>query len=334
MSENFSQDHKLNGNFPRVSVIIPAYNVAEYISETLDSVFAQTYKNYEIIVVNDGSPDTEKFEKVLEKYLDRIIYVKQKNTGAAIARNVGIEKSRGELIAFLDSDDVWLPEFLESQTKFLDSNDFDMVYSDAYLFGDSYTKGKTFMEDAPSSGVADFDGILSIRCNVITSGTIVKKQNLLDVGMFESEKISAHDFILWLKLAKNGTRIGYQTIPLLKYRVLLSGLSGDLVQRSLREIEAFERVLASMELGEDQRRIAEERIENAEAEIDIIHGKSLLLQKQFEKAENYFEKANQIKKSKKLWLIGFLTHYAPHLMLLIFQWGRAKEIVFIPLNIE
>lgn len=334
MSENFSNSENINGNFPRVSVIIPAYNVAGYISETLDSVLAQAYKNYEIIVINDGSPDTDKLEKALEKYLDEIIYIKQQNAGAAIARNTGIEKSRGELIAFLDADDVWLPEFLESQTRFLDENDYEMVYSDAYLFGDSYTKGRTFMEDAPSSGVADFDGILSTRCNVITSGTVVKKRNLLDVGMFEEEKISAHDFILWLKLAENGTRIGYQKIPLLRYRVLLSGLSGDLVQRSLREIEAFERVLETMKIDENQRRIAEERIENAKAEIDIIHGKSLLLQKQFEKAENYFEKANLVKKSKKLRLISFLTRYAPHLMLLVFQWGRAKEIVFIPLNIE
>lgn len=331
MSEIFSEKEE---NDPRVSVIIPAYNVAGYIAETLDSALAQTYKNYEIIVINDGSPDTEKLEKALEKYLDKIIYLKQENTGAALARNYGIENSGGELIAFLDADDIWLPEFLESQTKFLDENEYDMVYSDAYLFGDSYVKGKTFMEDAPSSGVADFESILTTNCNVITSGTLVKKQNLLDVGMFESVKVNAHDFILWLRLAKNGTRIGYQKKPLLKYRVLISGLSGDLINRSLREIEAFERVLDSMQLSDDQRRIVKERIENAKAEIDIIHGKSLLLQRQFERAKNYFEKANQIKKSKKLWLIGFLTHYAPHLMLLIFQWGRAREIVFIPLNME
>lgn len=332
MSEIFSQKNE-NKN-PRVSVVIPAYNVAGYISETLDSVLAQTYESYEIIVVNDGSPDTEKLEKALEKYLGKIIYLKQENKGAAIARNTGIEKSRGELIAFLDADDIWLPEFLASQTAFLDSNDYEMVYSDAYLFGDSYTKGKTFMDDAPSSGAADFDSILTTRCNVITSGTIVKKRNLLDVGMFETEKISAHDFILWLRLAKNGTRIGYQKTPLLKYRVLLSGLSGDLVQRSLREIEAYKRVLDSMEISDDQRRIVNERIENARAEIDIIRGKSLLLQRQFKRAKKYFEKANRVKKSKKLQMISFLTRYAPHLMLLIFQWGRAREIVFIPLNME
>lgn len=332
MSEIFSKNSE-NKN-PRVSVIIPAYNVAGYISETLDSVLAQTYKDYEIIVINDGSPDTEKLEKTLEKYLGKIIYLKHENKGAAIARNTGIEKARGDLIAFLDADDIWLPEFLESQISFLDANDYEMVYSDAYLFGDSYTKGKTFMEDAPSSGVADFDSILAIRCNVITSGTIVKKQNLVDVGMFETEKISAHDFILWLRLAKNGTRIGYQKTPLLKYRVLLSGLSGDLVQRSLREIEAFQRVLDSMEINENQRRIANERIENAKAEIDIVRGKSLLLQKQFDRAKAYFEKANRVKKSKKLQMISLLTSYAPHLMLMIFQWGRAREIVFIPLNIE
>src|SRR5437763_483641 len=88
---------------PQVSIIIPAYNVAPYIAETLDSVFAQTYMNYEVIVVNDGSPDTEDFERALEPYLDRITYLKQENAGVSVARNAGLLAARGEFVAFLDA---------------------------------------------------------------------------------------------------------------------------------------------------------------------------------------------------------------------------------------
>jgi len=96
-----------------VSIIIPAYNVAPYIGETLDSVFAQTFADYEVIVINDGSPDTEDLERALARFIDRINYLKQENRGASVARNTGLHAARGQFIAFLDADDVWLPNSLD-----------------------------------------------------------------------------------------------------------------------------------------------------------------------------------------------------------------------------
>src|SRR5580704_11335265 len=107
---------------PAVSVIVPAYNTAEFIAETLDSVFQQTFTNSEVIVVNDGSPDTEKLEAVLEPFRHRIVYLKQENRGLSGARNTAIRKARGEFLAFLDSDDMWLPKYLETQVDFLEKN--------------------------------------------------------------------------------------------------------------------------------------------------------------------------------------------------------------------
>ena len=108
---------------PLVSVIIPAYNIAPYIGETLDSVFAQTFANYEVIVINDGSPDTDEFERVIEPYRERIRYISQKNGGASSARNAGLRAATGQLIAFLDGDDLWSPNYLEEQLKFIDGFD-------------------------------------------------------------------------------------------------------------------------------------------------------------------------------------------------------------------
>ena len=96
---------------PAVSVIIPAYKVAPFIGDTLRSVLSQTFSNYEVIIINDGSPDTEQLEAELKPYLDQIIYVKQENRGAGAARNAGLRVARGEYVAFLDGDDQWFPNF-------------------------------------------------------------------------------------------------------------------------------------------------------------------------------------------------------------------------------
>src|ERR1035441_4810916 len=101
-------DPRLNANLPLVSVIIPFYNADDLIGAALESVFAQSFKNFEVIVVNDGSPNKESLQRPLRPYLSRIIYMSQENRGPSAARNLAIRRAQGELLAFLDSDDTWL----------------------------------------------------------------------------------------------------------------------------------------------------------------------------------------------------------------------------------
>ena len=113
---------------PVVSVVIPTYNCGRYIEEAVNSVLSQTYRSLEIIVVDDGSTDDTAGR--LEKYTDRIRFVSQKNSGPSRARNVGMELSTGEYIAFLDADDRWLPEKLERQLAcFQELEGIEMVFS-------------------------------------------------------------------------------------------------------------------------------------------------------------------------------------------------------------
>src|SRR4051812_30232823 len=98
---------------PQVSVIIPAHNSADFIGTAVESVLAQTFADYEIVVVDDGSTDGTR--EVLERFEGRIVYLHQQNRGVSAARNAGIRRSRGELVCFLDADDIWRPEKLARQ---------------------------------------------------------------------------------------------------------------------------------------------------------------------------------------------------------------------------
>ena len=153
---------------PTVSVIIPAYNAAKFIGEALDSVFTQTFTSHEVIVVNDGSHDTDELERELKRYPEALRYIKQENQGAAAARNTGLRAAAGEFVAFLDADDTWLPDFLEKQMEFLKRSKADLVYADALLSGESPLAGRTFMEMEPSRGDVTPENLLGIKVTVLT----------------------------------------------------------------------------------------------------------------------------------------------------------------------
>ncbi len=114
-----------------VSIIMPSYNTGEYITETLQSVFAQTYKNWEIIIVDDCSTDnTDEIIKPLLKDQRIRYYKNDQNSGAAVSRNRALREARGKWIAFLDSDDLWLPKKLEKQVKFMQDNGYAFTFTD------------------------------------------------------------------------------------------------------------------------------------------------------------------------------------------------------------
>ena len=206
---------------PRVSVVIPVFDGAGFIADTLNSVLAQSFDDYEIVLVNDGSSDTEKLEQILEPYFERITYVSQQNNGVAAARNSGTRKSRGEFLAFLDGDDIWYPNYLEEQLKLIDKANCDFVYSDALLFHRVIRTDEKFSARAPSDEKVTTESLITGTANVLTSGALVKKSKVVECGMFDEKlpKIGTEDFDLWFRLAKLGAKIERNDRVLLKYRI-------------------------------------------------------------------------------------------------------------------
>jgi glycosyltransferase involved in cell wall biosynthesis len=131
---------------PTVSVIIPTYNYGRYIRDALESVFAQTYSDYEIIIVDDGSTDGT--PEIVAPYLDRVKLISTDHEGHTAARDVGVAASRGRYICFLDSDDKYTPDKLELQVPFLETHpDFDFVFSDFSSFNETGVHTESFMAE-------------------------------------------------------------------------------------------------------------------------------------------------------------------------------------------
>ncbi len=314
---------------PKISVVIPAYNVAPYIKETLDSVFAQTYKNFEVVLINDGSADTAELEEKLAPYFDKIVYGRQENLGASEARNAAICLAQGDVLAFLDGDDIWLPNFLEAQINFLEKNDFEMVYCNALLFGEPLFAGKTYMQNSPSSGEVTATSLLAADCNVITSGTIVKKDSLVRVGLFDPQLRRMQDFDMWFRLAQAGTKIGYQRDILIKYRVRADSLTGTNISRAEREVSALNVIKSKYKLGAAEQVIWEQRMAVSEADLEMEKCKLCLVTGDVKQAQVHIAKANKFYHKLKLTILAGLLRVLPNLTLHLFKISRPAEFSFI-----
>lgn len=206
---------------PLVSVIIPCYNCRHFIARALESVKRQTYKNIEIIVVDDGSSSADTKEFITNNYSD-IIYFYQKNQGPAAARNRGIKLSKGKYIAFLDSDDVWLPNKIENQMKIMSKkNDISLIHTGRVnVSGD---KKKVLKRNLPSGDIFDF---LLKQDFITTSSVLVTRDCIYDVGMFDENLIGVEDYLLWLKIAHR-YKCFYLDIPLVEYHLHGQNISLD-----------------------------------------------------------------------------------------------------------
>ena len=208
---------------PLVTVIIPTYNRAKYIEDTIRSVINQTYKNLEIIVYDDGSTDNTK--EIVESFKDkRIKYFWQKNSGMpAVPRNKAINHSSGEYIAFIDSDDLWLPNKLEKQLKeYEQNNNVGLVCTSIIQFNenDEWIKNLEL-----SDKDFTFKSLL-FNSHVRLSSVLVKKSVLNDVGLFDENPIIrvGEDYELWLRISKK-YKIKYIDLPLTRYRHHIGNIS-------------------------------------------------------------------------------------------------------------
>ena len=198
---------------PLISIIMPVYNGEKYIQDAIESVLAQTVKDFELIVVDDGSTDATL--AILEAYADHLIILRQQNSGHAAARNAAAEISRGQWIAMIDADDQWHPEKLAQQLAL--AGDAHVIYTAAYNFEDSSRVDITTFADGNCHNGDVFDQLL--LDNFITHSSILMKRDaFLQAGGYDESLKTTCDWDLWLRMSAVGCKFHGTPEPLTHYR--------------------------------------------------------------------------------------------------------------------
>ncbi|MBD5521062.1 MAG: glycosyltransferase family 2 protein [Lachnospiraceae bacterium] len=185
-----------------VSIIVPVYMAEAYIAETIEMVRRQTYKNWELILVDDASPDNsvEIIQEIIQKVKERIHLIKkEKNEGAARARNTGIEHAEGRYIAFLDADDVWKPDKLEKELDFIKDRQAEFVFT-AYEFGDEDAHGLGKIVNVPES----LTYRKALSRTVIFTSTVMFDMSKLNKELIRMPEVESEDTATWWKILRAG----------------------------------------------------------------------------------------------------------------------------------
>lgn len=218
-----------------VSIIVPCFNSAKFLDECLNSVYNQTYSNWEVIIVNDGSTDNT--DSILEKWINidqRFKYIKKENSGVAKTRILGIQNSKGKYLLPLDADDYISPTFLEKTVTVLDNDlNIEVVFSDVQLFG---VKTEIFKLEKYSLKYL-------LQKNCIVSTALFRKETYDKVGGYCADLRSLEDWDLWISILKNGGEIYKINEVLFYYRTHSSGSLTNNLFKDLGKYQQYHNII-------------------------------------------------------------------------------------------
>jgi len=235
---------------PKVSINLCCYNGEKFLEETLQSVFLQTYKDWELVVVNDGSTDNTK--RIIKRHRDAgwsIVYHYQENAGLGNAREKAFRLSSGLYLAFIDQDDIWLPHKLEKQMHVVDADhDVGLVYSDSYYVDkDGNPLGNAFRRAPPPAG-DPFVGLLTHRNFMPCLTVLVKREAVHKVGGFDTTLKYIEDYDLFLRIASQ-YKVSCIPEPLTQYRIHDGNLGGTgSIGMTKETLRVLKRVVGRLDL--------------------------------------------------------------------------------------
>ena len=210
-----------------ISIIMPYYKKSETVKQTIDSIFAQTYSNFELIIIYDDEDkkDLEYLKKIIKKFKNVLIIINQSNLGAGLSRNLGIKNAKGEFVAFIDADDTWHKKKLEEQINFMKVNNFQVSHT-SYNIIDinsnliSRRKARTF--NTVKSLIKSCDIGLS---------TVIAKRSIFNQELIFPNLKTKEDFVLWLKFLENDYSIIALDIYLTDWKKVKNSLSSSVIQK-------------------------------------------------------------------------------------------------------
>jgi glycosyltransferase involved in cell wall biosynthesis len=239
---------------PNISVVIPLYNAEKYIGDTLESVLAQTYSTFEIIVVNNSSTDSSL--DIVKKYSD-VKVISQENQGPSVARNKGVALSKGDFIAFLDADDLWVPDKLKIQMEYFNNNpQVGLVYS-KYT---SVRNGK-ILRTRPQNGYSGWIFTKLLYKSIIQTSTVMVKRECLDaVGPYDESFSLGDEYDMFLRIAKK-FQCGFVDKGLIRYRIHDNNTSKNVFLFDKENLGVYKKIYNNFtDLDGKQKRILRKRI--------------------------------------------------------------------------
>jgi glycosyltransferase involved in cell wall biosynthesis len=253
---------------PTVSVIMPAYNVERYLNEAIDSVLAQTYTDFELVIVDDGSTDGSRAmaERYRARHPDRVVVVSQENRGLAGARNAALRVASGQVFALLDSDDGWAPTFLEAQMRLLDAHD-----EVAIVTGNAFNRGGA--EDGrPARPVPDPrpapDLVTILRDETAVFIMSLFRREVVDrVGGFDEQFRTNEDYDFWIRAAFAGFTFLRNPEPLGFYRRHANSLSASDVRMIAGILRVYRQARMHCPADTTAAKVIAEQIERFETEL-------------------------------------------------------------------
>jgi len=298
-----------------VSVILTCYNGARWISQAIKSVLAQTYKDFELLVIDDGSTDSSK--EIISTYLSdkRVHYLYQENKGFSAAINKGIKESKGDFIGFVGQDDLWMPNKLEVQIRYFDEHKaVDLVHSNYYSIDSEGKIIKVIEIKIPSfSSKKKLIEYLFINNFIGFETVLVKKRCFDEVGFFDERMTGFSDHDMWLRIAGK-FNIAYIDLPLVKKREHELQLSKTRIEQVLKD----EFLMVNKAINHYS------FLKNAErkklAELYYIWGTTMLQKGRNEKAKQKFLKAIRCRPWKFKAIMAYITP-----TLYRFIWDRYRQ---------
>jgi len=224
-----------------VSIITPSYNSKKFITETYDSIKNQTHTHWEWLITDDGSTDGSwQLIESLAASDERIKPVQNaKNSGAAVSRNNSINRAQGDFLAFLDSDDIWLPEKLEKHLAFMQEKGSDLSFT-PYTLIDEESNSLNTLIDSTLSGDFSYEDMLKKDATMGCCTVIVRKKAFADITMPLIR--AGQDYALWLKLLKTGAKAAIFPEPLSRYRIVENSLSRNKVKKSIKIWQVYRQI--------------------------------------------------------------------------------------------
>jgi glycosyltransferase involved in cell wall biosynthesis len=296
---------------PRVSIITPAFNAARFLRDTIESVLRQTFDDWELLVVDDGS--TDETVPIIESFVARdarIRQLRQANAGPAAARNHGMRAARGAFFAFLDSDDRWLPEFLEHQLEvFARHPDTALVTANAYYLGGPHN-GLPRRRPMEGNPVLALEEII-LNDSAVFIMTVFRREVFEEIGGLDETQWTSEDYDFWLRAAIAGFVFRVSTKPLALYRRHEGSLSTDSARMLRGILHTYNKRRGAFAPGSAAQRALERQIARFEGELLLLEGKQALERHDYQTAADRLYALHGRGAGTLVGLTAWLAQHAP-----------------------